>query len=72
MFSCVDYLETRRAIRGKWIILDQTVESGLAHKFRAPKVVAPTQWGPNEQVFDYVLVHMGFMGSHKLSSFNDR
>jgi hypothetical protein len=39
------------------------------------EVVAPPESindrlsGPDEQ-FDYVLVHTGFLGSHKLSSFN--
>jgi hypothetical protein len=30
-------LETGRAIRGKWRILDGKVESGIDHKFRAPR-----------------------------------
>jgi hydrogenase maturation factor len=37
---------------------------GLDHKFGALKMVAPVS------KFDYVLVHMGFIGSHKLSSFD--
>jgi hypothetical protein len=54
--ECWPNLRLGGAIRGKWRILDGKVESGMDHKFGAPKVVAPPDVikdrssGPNEQV----------------------
>jgi hypothetical protein len=36
LWRCWQKLRSGGAIRGKWIILDGKVESGLDHKFKAP------------------------------------
>jgi hypothetical protein len=55
-----------RAIRGKWRILDGKVESGLDHKFESPRwyprLCRLCRLSPDEQEFDYVLLHTRFMG----------
>jgi hypothetical protein len=61
------------ATREKWRIPDVNVRERSIFMFRAPKVVAPHLCqSRTTSSIDYVLSHMGFMGSHKLISINGR
>jgi hypothetical protein len=67
------------ATRGKWRILDGKDESGLMsdselHGGSPPLVSIKDCVGCAllQQALSCVLTHMGFMGSHKLSSFDGR
>jgi hypothetical protein len=51
-----------RATKGKWRIPDGKGESGLC-RLRTDHLTPVNK-------IDYVMVHTGFMGSHKLSSFD--
>jgi hypothetical protein len=58
--------------KGKWRILDGMVGERSIFMFGAPIVVAPESIKDRSSglvsKFDYVLAHMGFVGSYELSS----
>jgi hypothetical protein len=67
-------LRLRGATRGKWRILDGNVESGLISDLELQGGSARTCWLRTDCLtpvskLDYVLLHAGFMGSRKPSSF---
>jgi hypothetical protein len=66
------------ASRGLWRILDGKVRERHVVKFEALRWWSPSMsikdhigWALWNKI-DYVLAHMGFMGSYKLSSFDSR
>jgi hypothetical protein len=67
------------ATRGKWRIPDGKVESGLFSYLELRRWYPPPMlikdrvgWALLQQALSCVLAHIGFMGSHKLSSFDGR